>query len=161
MRSKAQAWLARALIKDSQDSLEEDVAEDAEADTGVWLDAPEALLSGLVERSVVDVLSWDLETLAANRDVEVWRGRAAWEDVASLHAVVLSSTDLAVVGAADVGWQVKEGGAGVSDGDANRAAGGVAGSDGVSTCVELPEAVLSVDVGVGDAARVLGVIDET
>lgn len=161
MRSKAQAWLARALIKDSQDSLEENVAENAEADTGVWLDASEALLSGLVERSVVDVLSWNLEALAANRDVEVWRSRAAREDVASLHAVVLSSTDLAVVGAADVGWQVKESGAGVSNGDANRAAGGVAGSDGVPACVELPKTVLSVDVGVGDAARVLGVVDET
>ena len=119
------------------------------------------LFRSLVERSVIDVLSWDLEALAANRDVEVWWSRAAREDVASLHAVVLSSTDLAVVGAADVGWQVKEGGTSVSDGDANRAAGGVAGSDGVSTCVELPETVLSVHDGVCDAARVLGVVDET
>ena len=98
LRSKAETWLASALIKDRQNSLEKDVAEDAEANAGVGLDASEALLSSLVEGSVVDVLSWDLEALAANRNVEVWWGRAAWEDVASLHAVVLSSPNLAVVG---------------------------------------------------------------
>ena len=135
-------------------ALEEDVSKDAEADPVVRLDASEARRAARLHRRVVDVLAGDAELYAVEGEAKVWgRGRAR-EDVSAVGRAVGSAGDLCVVGFDDGGGQVQEGGARVGDAVDGRL-GLAAGADRVPGEAELPPPLAGVDVGVGDAARVL------
>ena len=95
--SEAESWRAATVIEDGVDGLQEDIAEDVEADASVGLDATEAGRAAGGDRSVVDVFAWDGEGLAADGHVEVrWRG-AAGEDVSTLRLGQAGALDLGVV----------------------------------------------------------------
>ena len=147
---------ALSLVEDGKDALEEDVAEDGEADAGVGLDAAEAGGRAGGDGSVVDVRAGNDEDGTADGDGEVGGGAAAGESVATLGAVVAGTGEGLVVGSDGGGGQVHEGGAGVSDGGADAARGAVAGADAVAARGELPETLRVIHGGVGDAAGVLG-----
>lgn len=156
---EAQSRRALGLVENSKDALEEDVAEDVEANAGVGLDAAEALRAR--DRRKVHVAARDRENLATDRDVEVGECGAAAEDVTTLCAVVGGAGNLLVVGGHDGRGQVEERGAGVGNRVTDAAGRGITGADGVATSGELPEAVGGVDWNVGDGAGVLRAIDVT
>lgn len=137
-------------------ALEEDVAEDVEANARVALDTAEAAVSA--SRSVVDVLSRDGLLNATDSDGEGGERGAAGEGVASLGVVELGTADLGVVGADNGVINEDEGGASVED-TADRAPG-VAVADAVSRGGEGPEALAVVGIDIGDRAGVLGAVDE-
>jgi len=139
--------------EDNKLALEEDVTEDGDAGAGAGLDTTVAL--GGSDLSVVDVAAGDSELLATNDGGEAGESGRAGEDVTTLAVGVLGSGDLGVVGVDDVVGEEHEGGAGVSNGRVGAGNGGTA-ADGVTSGGELPEAVLSVDVDVGDGTGVLG-----
>lgn len=161
LRSKAESWRASGLVKNDELGLEENITKNGEANASVWLDTTEASLAALVDWGVVDVLARDGQGLAADHDVEIWDGSAAWEGVSTLLLVQLGAGDLLVVGVRNLGWEVEESGASVGNGAADVAAAGgrVAGADGVATSGEAPESLGVVDWDVGDASSVLGAVD--
>ena len=159
MLSKAETGRALGLVEDGEDALEEDVAEDGQADAGVGLDAAEARRRAGGDGGVVDVGAGNGEGLAADADGEGGQGGAASEGVAALGAIVAGAADALVVSSDGGGGQVHEGGAGVSDGGADAARGAVAGAGAVAASGELPETLRVVDGGVGDVAGVLGGVD--
>lgn len=160
MLSEAESWRASALVEDNVHGLEEDVTEDGEANTRVRLDTAEAGRASVVGWGVVDVAAWNGEGGASDGDNKVRERGGAREDVATVRLAVGGSVDVRVVRGDGGVWEVHEGGAGVGNGGANAAAGGVARSSAVSVGGELPEAVGLVDVGVGNAAFVCGGVNE-
>lgn len=157
--SKAESRRAGGLVEDNEHTLEEDVAQNSEANAGVGLDATEARSSSRVDGSVVDVAAWDREGLAANGDMEVGKAGRAAEDVATLLAVVRCAGDLLVVCGDGGSRQVHESGASVGDGVTDAAGGGVAGTHRVATCGEFPEAVGGGHRDVGNGASVLRAVN--
>lgn len=135
-------------------ALDEDVAEDAEADAGVGLHATEAGVGAVGGGCVVDVLSGNDLLDAADGDAEVRQGGAAWESVAALAVVEHGSRDLGVVGLCDGGGDVHQSCAGV-DNASNAAAGGGGSADGVSGSSEAPETLAVINIDVGDGTGVL------
>lgn len=159
LRREAQARRALAVVENGVHRLEEDVAEDAEADASVRLDTTEASRAAIRDGGEVDVAARNRERLAADGDIEVGQVGAARVDVAGLLLVEARTLDLSVVGLGDCGREVEEGSAGVGDGGADGAGGGVVAADGVATGGELPEALAVVNGYVGDAAAVFGAVD--
>jgi hypothetical protein len=152
---KAKARCAAHLVHNVL-GFQEDIAEDAHADSFVGLHSSEA--SPVSDRCVVDVLSGNDLLYTADGDAEVGERRSAREDVAALGAVVLGAGYLGVVGFCDGGVDVHQGGAGVEDaGDAGL--DGRSAADGVGGCAHTPEALRGVGVDVGDGACVLGAVD--
>ena len=140
-------------------ALEEDVAEDVQAEAVVGLDAAEAGAAAGRDGSVVDELAGHGLGDAADGDGEVGQRGRAREDVAALVAVDLGAADLGVVGAGDGSVDVDQGGASVGDAlDVGADGGG--GADRVACGGEAPEALAVVDGGVGDGTGVLGAVDE-
>lgn len=89
------------LGEDDKLALEEDIAEDGEADSGVALDTAVALRAG--DRSVVDVRAGDDKLGATDDGGERRQSGAAGVDVTTLGAGVGSAGDLLVVGSHDGG----------------------------------------------------------
>ena len=140
-------------------ALEEDVAEDVQAEAVVGLDAAEAGAAAGRDGRVVDELAGYGLGDAADGDGEVGQRGRAREDVAALVAVDLGAADLGVVGAGDGSVDVDQGGASVGDAlDVGADGGG--GADRVACGGEAPEALAVVDGGVGDGTGVLGAVDE-
>jgi hypothetical protein len=140
-------------------ALEEDVAEDVQAEAVVGLDATEAGAAAGGDGRVVDELSGHGLGDAADGDGEVGEGGRAREDVAALVVVDLGAADLGVVGFCDGSVDVDQGSASVGDAlDAGADSGG--GADRIACGGEAPEALAVVDGGVGDGTGVLGAVDE-
>lgn len=140
-------------------ALEEDVAEDVESDARVVLDSAEAGAGAAGDRGVVDELAGHGLSDAANGDGEAGQGSTAWEDVAALSAVVLSATDLGVVGLDNGGVDIDESCAGVDD-TVDRAADSCRSADLVTGSSEAPEALAVVNRDVGDGSSVLRGVNE-
>lgn len=138
-------------------ALEEDVTEDGKTDTAVGLETTEALGAG--DAAIVHVGAGNGELGATDDGGEAGEGGGAREDVTALGAAVGGTGDLGVVGVDDGVVEEEEGGAGVSDGVDGLGDGG-AGADGVAVSGEAPVAFAAVGVDVGDAAGVLGAVDE-
>lgn len=147
-----------AGVEDDELALEEDVADDGEADAVVALDAAEALAAR--GGRVVDVRAGHGALLAVDDEREGGQIGGAVEDVAAVVGAVLGARDLLVVGRDNVAGQVEQGGAGVSDGVDGGGLGGAV-ADGVGGGLELPEAVGGVDIDVDDLTGVLAVVDVT
>ena len=157
--SEAQTGRAGGNVVDHVLALEEDVAEDVQAEVVVGLDAAEAGAAAGRDGRVVDVLAGHGLGDAADGDGEVGEGGRAREDVAALALVELGAADLGVVGPGDGSVDVDQGGASVSDA-LDAGADGGAGTDRVACGAEAPETIAVVDGGVGDGTGVLGAIDE-
>lgn len=143
--SKAQSR-GSAILKDNELTLEEDVAEDVDADTRRRLDATEASLAALIDGSVVDVATRDDGIVAADVESYGWECGIARVGVPALLLVVTSTTDGAVVAAHDVVWEVEEGGSRVGD-----------PSDGgaVDGGIKAPETLAAVHIDISHLACML------
>lgn len=140
-------------------ALEEDVAEDVEADALVGLDAAEAGAGAGGDGGVVDELSGNGLGDAADGDGEVGKSGRAGEYVTTLSAVDLGAADLRVVGAGNGRVDVDQSCASVNNAiDAGLDGSGSA--DGVAVSGEAPETLAVVDGHVGDGTSVLGGVDE-
>lgn len=140
-------------------ALKENVAEDVDSDVRVVLDSAEAGAGAARDRGVVDELAGHGLSDAANGDGEAGQGSTAWEDVATLGAVVLSAADLRVVGLDDSGVDIDESCAGVDDG-VDGTADGCRSADLVTGSSEAPETLAVVDRDVGDGTSVLRGVNE-
>lgn len=134
-------------VEDGILALEEDVAEDREAQARVTLDTAEAGGAARGERGVVDQVAGDDGVVAADGNSEVRQGGGAGNGVATCGRVLLGTGDLLVVGGDDVVVKHHQGGAGVGNA-LDGATGGAA--DLVTIGGEHPEALGAVDVGVGN-----------
>ncbi|KAB8437335.1 hypothetical protein FH972_025015 [Carpinus fangiana] len=137
-------------VKDNVLALEEDIAEDVEADAGAALDAAEAGASAGVDGSVVDVAAGRGALGAVDGDGEAGEGLGAREGVATLLVIVGRAADLLVVGVDNGVLDEDESGAGVGNGGAEAAEAGAAGIGGAR--VEGPEALAGVDGRIGQGA---------
>lgn len=155
---KTNAW-RRALLVHDVLALEEDVAEDAEANAVVGLDAAVAGAAAGLDGRVVDVLSRDPLRLAADGQGEVGQSSGARENVSTVGVAVLRARDLGVVGLDDGSGQVEEGGSGVGDAVDGRLSLR-ASADRVAREVELPPSLAGVHVHVGDVSGVLSAVQE-
>ena len=149
-------WRA-VTVENNELALEEDIAEDGEADTRVGLDPAEASGAGAIGGGVVDVRAGDGGLVAANGEADVRKSGAAGVSVAALLLVILSAVDTAVVVRDDIIVDEEESGSGVGDGVADSASIGVA--DSVAVSGEAPEALAVVHVNIRDVASVGGVVD--
>lgn len=145
-------------VEDNVLALQEDVAEDVEANAVARLDTTEASGATGLDGRVVDVLSRDALLDAVEDEGEVGEGGRAGEDVAAVGGAVGGTRDLGVVGLYDRVREVEKGGTGVGDAVDGRGDGGAA-ADGVAAEAELPPALRGVDVGVGERTGVLGTVD--
>jgi hypothetical protein len=152
---EAELGRVAAHLVDNVLALEEDVAEDVDANVGAVLDAAEACRRAIRDWGVVDVFTRDCLLHTANRDAEVRECGAARENVSALCRVVLSSADFCVVGLENGGVDVDQSCAGVED-TADAGLGGSTGADAVAGCAEAPEALAGVGGDVGDGSSVLG-----
>lgn len=136
-------------------ALEENVTEDGETAAGARVGLDTAVTLGGGDLGVVDVAAGDGELLASDDCGEAGKSGRAREDVTTLAVGVLGSGDLGVVSVDDGVGEKHESGSGVGNG---RVRGGNSGAaaDGVTGGGELPEAVGSVDVHVGEGTGVLG-----
>ena len=97
--------------------------------------------------------------VVANADGEIWESSRAGEDIATLGAVVLRTTDLLIVGVDNAVIHEKKGGTGVSDGvDARVHESTIANL--VTSASKFPEALRVIDWGVGDVTSVLAAVNE-
>jgi hypothetical protein len=104
---------ATARLEDNVLALEEDVTEDAEADTLVGLDTTEA--GTVTNGRIVDEPAGNSLLDSTHSNSKVGQSSSAGEDVTALGRRVLGTADLGVVGANNGGVGVDKGGAGVDD----------------------------------------------
>lgn len=143
-----------STAEDDELGLEEDVAEDGEANARVALDAAEAGGRAGGQRGILDVRAGHDSAVGADAQGDAGQRGCARKGVATLRRVVLGARDFRVVGADDRGGQVEQSGTRVGDA-VDRSRGEGTAADGVSVAREFPEAVGGVDIDVCDGTRVL------
>lgn len=94
-------------------ALQEDIAEDGEAQAGVALDTTEAGRASFADGGVVDILPWNNGLVVSDDDGEVGQLGVAVESVATGLRVVLGALHVLVVVVDDGFGEEKEGSAGV------------------------------------------------
>lgn len=152
---KSEPWAIAAQLVNDVLALEEDVTEDAEANTVVGLNTTKA--SAITNGRVVDVLAGNGLLDATNSDGEVRKGSSAREDVATLSSIILRTADLGVVGTDNGSVGVDESGAGVKNTSDSLLSG--CGTDAVGRCTKPPESLAIIRIDVGDWASVLALVN--
>ena len=140
-------------------ALEEDVAEDVEANGLVGLNTAKACAAATGNGGVVNELSGHSLGNATDGDGEVGQSSRAREYVAALCGVDLGAGDLGVVCLCDSRVDVNQSGTCVDDTGDTRL-DSCCRADRVSGCAESPETLAGVDIDVGNGAGVLSRVDE-
>lgn len=115
LRLSSKAQLRTVRVKDDVLALEEDVAEDGEANALVGLQTAEAGLAALRHGLEVEVLGRHGGGVLADGEAQLGQLRVAREGVAAGVLVVLRALDLLVVLVDDLVVEQEEGGAGVCE----------------------------------------------
>lgn len=113
LRLRRETQLRTVSVEHDVLALQENIAEDGDADAIVVLDATEADRAVVGDRGVVDEVTGDDGVVAVDSDGEGRELSVAGEDVSSELGAVLGPRYLAVVGLHDAPGQEEQGGAGV------------------------------------------------
>ena len=144
-------------VKNNILTLEEDITKDRHADTLVGLETAQAIARAIVKGLVVEQITADGRLVATDGEGDGGQGVTAREGVSLL--ATARTGHLLVVGFHDIIIDHEQSGTRIGN-CIDRARADGAASNPVSIGGEPPVSFRAVDVGVGDRARVLAVVEE-
>lgn len=146
-------------IKDSQNSLQEDITIDAQADARVALKTAEALAAATADRTQIHQATRNSGLTTANTKDHIWEIGRAVEDIATLLLIVLSTVNLAIVVLDNAVIHEKESSTSVGN-SVNGLLVEVTTTNTITSTGELPETLGVIDWCVGNLTGMFAAIDE-